>query len=127
MAKAAGAARPPAAAPRATRRAARCVPGSRAARCRCSGGFPKLKGFKNRNKEYFALVNVEQSRPTFDAGCRPSLRTSLRDAGLVKKRGRVKVLGEGELEQALTVHAHAFSLGAVEKIKAAGGSVEVVE
>ncbi len=50
----------------------------------------------------------------------------LRARGLVKKRGRVKVLGEGDLEVALTVHAHAFSLGAVEKIKAAGGTVEVV-
>ena len=51
----------------------------------------------------------------------------LRAAGLVKQRGRVKVLGEGDLGKALTVRAHAFSLGAVEKIKAAGGSVEVVE
>ncbi len=37
------------------------------------------------------------------------------------------MLGEGTLDRALTVKAHAFSLGAVEKIQAAGGSVEVVE
>ena len=41
--------------------------------------------------------------------------------------GRIKVLGEGDIDRALTVRAHAFSLGAVEKIKAAGGTVEVVE
>jgi large subunit ribosomal protein L15 len=51
----------------------------------------------------------------------------LRQRGLVKARGRVKVLGEGELTKALTVRAHAFSVGAVEKITAAGGTTEVVE
>ena len=51
----------------------------------------------------------------------------LRAGGHVKHRGKVKVLGEGEIDRALTIKAHAFSLGAVEKIKAAGGSVEVIE
>jgi len=87
--------------------------------------IPKLKGFKNRNKEYFALINVEKLAANFVAGdaVDPDV---LRSQGLVKKRGRVKVLGEGEIEVALTVRAHAFSLGAVEKIQAAGGTVEVV-
>jgi large subunit ribosomal protein L15 len=87
--------------------------------------MPKLKGFKNRNKEIFAVLNVERLNG-FEAGTSitPEL---LRAEGLVKHRGRIKVLGEGDLDRALTVHAHAFSLGAVEKIKAAGGSVEVVE
>jgi large subunit ribosomal protein L15 len=87
--------------------------------------MPKLKGFKNRNKEVFAVLNVERLQ-AFDAGTdvTPDL---LRSLGMVKQRGRIKVLGEGDLDRALTVHAHAFSLGAVEKIKAAGGSVEVVE
>jgi large subunit ribosomal protein L15 len=39
----------------------------------------------------------------------------------------VKVLGQGELTQRLTVQAHAFSVGAVERIEASGGTVEVVE
>lgn len=86
---------------------------------------PKLRGFNRANKEYFALVNVGR------LGDFPAKSTigpdELRAAGLVKKRGRVKVLGEGEMENALTVRAHAFSLGAVEKIKAAGGTAEVVE
>ncbi len=87
---------------------------------------PKLKGFKNRNKQYFALINVEKLATHFDAGdtIDPDI---LRRRGLVKKRGDVKVLGEGDLAVALNVHAHAFSLGAVEKIKAAGGTVHVVE
>ena len=38
----------------------------------------------------------------------------------------VKILGEGDLQVALTVRAHAFSGTAAEKIAAAGGSVEVI-
>ena len=87
--------------------------------------IPKLKGFKNPNKEYFALINVGRLND-FDAGSEVTVE-DLRNAGLVKHRGRVKVLGEGDIDRALTVKAHAFSLGAVEKIKAAGGSVEVIE
>ena len=87
--------------------------------------LPKLKGFRNPNKEYFALVNVERLAD-FDAGTTVT-PDDLRLRGLVKKRGRVKVLGEGDLDRALTVRAHAFSLGAAEKIKAAGGTVEVIE
>ena len=87
--------------------------------------MPKLKGFKNPNKEVFAVLNVERLQ-VFDAGTEvtPEL---LRERGLVKQCGRIKVLGEGDLDTALTVRAHSFSLGAVEKIKAAGGSVEVAE
>ena len=87
--------------------------------------LPKLKGFKNRNKEYFALINVERLND-FDAGTEitPEL---LRDLGLVKHRGRIKVLGNGEIDKAVAVKAHAFSLGAVEKIRTAGGSTEVVD
>lgn len=87
--------------------------------------LPKLKGFNNPNKEYFALVNVERLA-VFPAGTVVG-PDELRAEGLIKKRGRVKVLGEGDLDRELTVRAHAFSVGAVEKIKAAGGSVEVVE
>jgi large subunit ribosomal protein L15 len=86
--------------------------------------LPKLKGFKNRNKEVFAVINVGRL-DDLDAGSTVTPE-DLRARGLVKQRGRVKVLGEGELTKSLTVHAHAFSLGAVEKIQAAGGSVEVV-
>lgn len=86
--------------------------------------LPKLKGFRNPNQETYSVVNVERLAE-FDAGSTITPE-DLRSRGLVKQRGRIKVLGQGELDRALTVHAHAFSLGAVEKINAAGGSVEVV-
>jgi len=51
----------------------------------------------------------------------------LAEAGLVRGRGvPVKILGEGNLSKALTVSAHRFSKTAAEKIRAAGGSPEVI-
>jgi large subunit ribosomal protein L15 len=87
--------------------------------------LPKLRGFKNPNKEYFALINVE-ALETFTKGTTVT-PDDLRARGMVKKRGRVKVLGEGSLSKALTVQAHAFSQTAISKIEAAGGTVQVIE
>ncbi|MDP8958062.1 MAG: 50S ribosomal protein L15 [Actinomycetota bacterium] len=85
----------------------------------------KLKGFKRPQKEEFAVVNVGRLG-VFEAGGTVS-PDDLRAQGLVKQRGRIKVLGEGDLDRPLTVRAHAFSLGAVEKIASAGGRAEVIE
>jgi large subunit ribosomal protein L15 len=87
--------------------------------------IPKLKGFRNPNKETFAIINVE-SLNRFSAGAVVN-PDELRKRGFVKHRGRVKVLAEGELDRALTVQAHAFSAAARTKIEAAGGTAEVIE
>lgn len=87
--------------------------------------LPKLKGFKNRNKVTYVVVNVERLGE-FRKGSVVG-PDELRAAGLIKSRGKVKVLGEGDLDKQLTVRAHAFSVGAVERIQAAGGTVEVIE
>jgi large subunit ribosomal protein L15 len=87
--------------------------------------MPKLRGFRNPNRVEYTVVNVERLND-FDPGSTITVE-DLRTRGLVKHRGKVKVLGEGDLDRAVTIKAHAFSLGAVEKIKAAGGTVEVVE
>ncbi len=87
--------------------------------------LPKTKGFVNRNRVVFAVVNVEKLNE-FRKGSTVG-PDELRAAGLIKKRGRVKVLGSGELTKELKVRAHAFSVGAVERIQAAGGTVEVIE
>ncbi len=86
--------------------------------------MPKLRGFRNPNRVEYTVINVERLNE-FEAGSTVTA-DDLRDKGLVKHRGKVKVLGEGDIDRALTIKAHAFSLGAVEKIKAAGGSVEVI-
>jgi len=86
--------------------------------------LPKLKGFTNPNKETFAIVNLE-SLALFDAGSEVTPE-SLRERGLIRHKGQVKVLAEGDLDKALTVKAHAFSASAKEKIEKAGGQVEVI-
>lgn len=87
--------------------------------------LPKLKGFTNPNKEKFAIVNVE-SLNVFRKGSEVTPE-SLRERGLIRHKGLVKVLAEGELEKSLTVKAHAFSAAAKDKIEKAGGSFEVLE
>lgn len=51
----------------------------------------------------------------------------LREKGLVRRNLRVKVLGTGTLERALTIKAHAFSKSAAEAIQKAGGKAEVIQ
>lgn len=86
--------------------------------------LPKLPGFNNPNKEEFAIVNLA-ALEVFDAGAEVTPET-LRERGMIRHKGRVKVLAEGELDRALTVKAHAFSASAREKIETAGGTVEIL-
>lgn len=86
--------------------------------------LPKLKGFNNPNKENYAIVNVA-SLATFDAGSEVTPE-ALRQRGLIRHKGLVKVLAEGDIDKALTVKAHAFSASAKDKIEKAGGTVEVI-
>jgi large subunit ribosomal protein L15 len=72
-------------------------------------------------------VNLQDLEARFDAGAEVT-PDSLREAGLATRRKvPVKVLGQGELSKALTVHAHGFSKTAREKIEAAGGTCQVIE
>ena len=101
-------------------------PGFEGGQMPLSRRIPKLGGFKNPNKEVFAVINVGVLDERFDAGASvtPDL---LKEQGLVKHRGRIKVLAEGEISKAITVHTHAISASAQSKIEAAGGSVELIE
>jgi large subunit ribosomal protein L15 len=84
---------------------------------------PKLKGFKNPNRDAFAVVNVETLGRYFESEVDPA---ALAAHGLVHKGRRVKVLARGDLERALVVRAHAFSDAAREKIEQAGGRAELI-
>ncbi|MEV4345512.1 50S ribosomal protein L15 [Actinoplanes sp. NPDC049596] len=84
--------------------------------------LPKLKGFKNKNKVVFQVVNLDRLAALFPNGGEIG-PDELVQAGAVRKGQLVKVLGSGELDGvSLTVSAHAFSESAKEKIAAAGGS-----
>ena len=84
---------------------------------------PKLKGFKNPFRVEYNVINLDAIQDFDGDEVTPQ---SLRAKGLVHKHGLVKVLGRGEITRAVTVKAHGFSKSAVEAIKAAGGSVEVI-
>jgi large subunit ribosomal protein L15 len=86
--------------------------------------LPKY-GFTNIFKKQFQIINVSDLAriKESEVSCE-----SLRAAGLIKKMDvPVKVLGNGTIENAVTVKAHAFSKSAISKIEAAGGKVEVVK
>ncbi len=72
-------------------------------------------------------VNLRDLEQRFGDGAEVT-PDSLREAGLATRRDvPVKVLGQGDLSKALTVHAHGFSKSAREKIEAAGGICQTIE
>jgi large subunit ribosomal protein L15 len=72
-------------------------------------------------------VNLRDLEARFEKGAEVT-PDSLREAGLATRRAvPVKVLGQGELTKALTVHAHGFSKSAREKIEAAGGTCQLIK
>jgi large subunit ribosomal protein L15 len=72
-------------------------------------------------------VNISALDARFDAGAEVTLEL-LSQGGLATRAGiPVKVLAKGELTKALTVHAHAFSATARERIEAAGGTCVVID
>jgi large subunit ribosomal protein L15 len=86
--------------------------------------LPK-RGFTNPFRKEFEVVNL-QSLGRFAAGSVVD-PAALAEAGLAGKRsGRIKVLGKGTVEHALTVKAHGFSEAAKAAIEAKGGTVEVL-
>jgi large subunit ribosomal protein L15 len=84
--------------------------------------LPKLKGFKNRFKVTYQVVNLERLAELFPSGGSVG-PVELVESGAVRKGQPVKILGTGELGGVrLQVSAHAFSASAREKIAAAGGT-----
>ena len=72
-------------------------------------------------------VNLRDLEARFEDGSEVTV-PALAARGLAKRKAiPVKVLGQGELSKKLTVHAHAFSKTAREKIESAGGTCVVEE
>jgi large subunit ribosomal protein L15 len=83
--------------------------------------LPKLKGFRNRFRTEYAVVNVGDINRLFPGGGDVTVE-DLVERGAVRKNTLVKVLGNGKLSAKVNVTAHKFSGSAREKITAAGGS-----
>jgi large subunit ribosomal protein L15 len=94
---------------------------------------PKLRGAHSKDsmpigpfRTYTHGVNVSALAARFEAGSEVTPEALLAARVLRTLRHPVKILGDGEIEVALTVHAHRFSASARKKIEAAGGSVVVI-
>lgn len=92
--------------------------------------LPKF-GFKNPNRKEYRVINLSRLDRLVKEGvidpAKPVTIDVLIEAGLVKRKDLVKILGTGELETSVNVAAHAFSTSARQKIEAAGGTATVVE
>jgi large subunit ribosomal protein L15 len=104
--------------------------------------IPKLRGFKNRFKIEYEVVNIGAIGALAEAGAfevergKKATKSApvtinqdiLRAVGLVRTLNKpLKILGAGELSAPLFVVADAFTASARAKIEAAGGSVNVLE
>ncbi len=86
--------------------------------------LPK-RGFTNIFRTEYQVVNVADLAAL---GVAEVTLEVLKKARLVKGRDAlIKVLGDGELNAAITVHAHKFSKSAQEKITKAGGKAEILQ
>ncbi|MFP4092933.1 MAG: 50S ribosomal protein L15 [Cyclobacteriaceae bacterium] len=84
---------------------------------------PKF-GFKNPNRIAYSAINIGQLQSLSEKTNETSFTIdSLVNNGLIGKKDRVKILGDGQLTAKLTVEAHAFSASAIKAIEEAGGSV----
>lgn len=85
--------------------------------------MPK-RGFTSKFKKIYQIVNladlsrIKETSITLDV---------LEASGLIKDKNKlVKILGEGDIKQAVTIQAHAFSKSAQDKLKNSGSRFEVV-
>lgn len=87
---------------------------------------PKF-GFKNINHKEYLPVNLSKLQDLAEASNLTKIGLAeLREAGIVRGKGLVKILGKGELTAKLEVEANAFSKTAEEAIKAVGGTVTII-
>ncbi|MBF6356136.1 50S ribosomal protein L15 [Nocardia higoensis] len=84
--------------------------------------LPKLKGFTNKFRTEYQVVNVGRIAELFPEGGEIG-KAELVAAGAVRKNQLVKVLGDGEIGVAVQVTADKVTGSAKEKITAAGGTV----
>jgi len=84
--------------------------------------IPK-RGFTSPNRVEYAALNIGELAKAIKGDITPE---TLIQAGRVSSRDLVKILGNGDVSEARTVKAHAFSATAKAKIEQAGGTCEVI-
>ncbi len=97
---------------------------------RLSKRLPFVRGLGNSNtafRDEYTIINVDDLE-LFEGGSQVKPENLVAQGLMTRAEGRglIKVLGDGEIDRALTVHAHKFSASARAKIEAAGGAVEII-
>ncbi len=87
--------------------------------------LPQRAGFRNVNRKEYAVVNLDDLE-RFEAGTEITPELLIANGVVKNEKDGIKILGNAEVTKALTVRAHKFSKSAEEKIKAAGGTAEVL-
>lgn len=85
--------------------------------------IPK-RGFTSRDKKEYQVVNLDDLNRIKEPMITPVL---LEEKGLIRNKDKlIKILGDGELKNPVTIQAHAFSKKASEEIKKKGGKIELI-
>ena len=84
---------------------------------------PKLKHFPLVNQKHYTVINVG-ALSDLPAQTEVTLASLLKSGIVTSNDGPLKILGSGEIKNALTVKAAAFTKSAISKIEAAGGSCQ---
>jgi large subunit ribosomal protein L15 len=88
--------------------------------------LPQKRGFTNIFRKEYAIVNLSRLAELFEAGAEVTPEILLERRIVRDMKDGIKILGDGDLPHPLTVRAHRFSKSAEEKLRAAGGTAEVI-
>ena len=97
---------------------------------RLSKRLPFLRGLGNSNiafRDEYTIINLGDLAE-LEAGTQVTPEALIEQGFLTNTegKGRIKILGDGEIDHALNIRAHKFSASARAKIEAAGGTVEII-
>ena len=88
--------------------------------------LPFLRGFKNRFKKDFSIVNLLDIENKFNEGDEVNAESLFNHNLIKKKSSNVKILGNGNLKKSLNIKVHAVTKSAEEKIKKSGSTIELL-
>ena len=88
--------------------------------------LPFLRGFKNRFKKDFSIVNISDLESRFKDGDEVNSESLFKVNLIRKSDANVKILGNGELKKKLNLKVHSVTKSAEVKIKKSGSTLEIL-
>ena len=88
--------------------------------------LPFLRGFKNRFKKNFSIVNLSDIEDKFNEGDHVDAETLFNLNLIRNKTSNVKILGNGNLKKSLKISVHSVTKSAEAKIKKSGSTIELI-